>query len=651
MYLIAYEIFTIIGILFVIEYEQQSNSSTMEPRNISREMLEEELKKIQNNGIQSDRQHLKRNMYTQFSDPFEFAREYVVNSYDAMATACYISGRETKNTVTITIRDNGKGMDHQRIQDYFKIFRSRKDNPEIQPIGHFGVGKMSVAAIPGLLRFACSTSTGEECWRFETDSLVDDQPVTLERLEPVPPMGTKFEITFRKTTSLADLLVRIYGILYKYVRHLDIDIYFDLAEVDKDNNPVQKKLTTGNWLFDPDNLGKAYTIFLNGAPVEVIMGLGNAEHEIYQNRVYITSIYNLVSFGQKEINIPNLRIRVNSEAFELTFGRHCLSNETVLKELSYEIRCKILPKYFEYLTDHFSEDFVVGSPELADKIEEMTCRLIEFNPECHSWSSFQLFRTYDMHRFSFKELKMEIEKSGLLYIEARDNEGADYSMFNAPVLNLEQPKGGLDVLQKLFAKNIVNLNETDVVIEAPLSPELTLSAEEKHFELFLVFKLRTEVLDHILKSLEPGDSENSSPKWQHMDALEESVGICEEARIVERDVNSIIWKVNYLLERDGISPCRSRKFMYKEGKVVLNLYHSEIREFIELSCIDAKLAAHWAMAMCLSDMKLLSHITPEAREDLLLMDAMGRLDCDFTQPKSPVNKDHKEYLDFLRNCN
>jgi hypothetical protein len=622
----------------------------MQRRNKPREILEEALKKIQNTGIQADREHLKRNMYTQFSDPLEFAREYVVNSYDAMATACWISGRETNKTVTVTIRDNGKGMDHQRIQDYFKIFRSRKDDPVKKAIGHFGVGKMSVAAIPGLLKFAGISSTGEECWRFETTSLIEDIPVTLEQIEPVPAKGTKFEITFEKTVSLSELLAKIYNILYKYIRYLDIDIYFDLPEVDKDQNPILKKLIKGNWHFEPDNLGKEFSVNINGTPVEVIMGLGKTEHEIYQNRVYITSKYNLFSFGMKEVTIPNLKIRVNSDIFELTFGRHCLSNETVLKELSSEIRERIVPQYFEFLMDHFSEDFVVNYPKLVERIEEMACSLIEFKPGAYPWSNFQLFRVFGLPRLSFKELSDETEKSGILYIEAQDNEGTDYSMFNALVLKLDQPKGGLDTLQKLFEPHIVNLNHTDIVIEAPPRPDMILSPEEKHFEFFLVFKPKSEILSRIITSHEDDDTGNIEPRWNPMTALEDAIGICEEARIVERDINSLTWKVNYLVERDGVTPCRSRKFLYKEGKVILNLYHSDIREFVELSCINVRLAAHWAMAMCLSDMKLLSHITPETREDLLLMDAMGRLDSDYRQSSQSQTDKNKELLDFMRNC-
>ncbi|NJK86560.1 MAG: hypothetical protein HC906_11915, partial [Bacteroidales bacterium] len=90
--------------------------------------------------------------------------------------------------------------------------------------------------------FSGTTSTGKECWYFETDDLIDDRPVILKRIEPVQAMGTRFEITFKKSISLSDLLSKIYDILYRYVRHLDIDIFFDLPEIDERQNPVRKKI-------------------------------------------------------------------------------------------------------------------------------------------------------------------------------------------------------------------------------------------------------------------------------------------------------------------------------------------------------------------------------------------------------------------------
>jgi hypothetical protein len=83
----------------------------------------------------------------------------------------------------------------------------------------------------------------------------------------------------------------------------------------------------------------------------------------------------------------------------------------------------------------------------------------------------------------------------------------------------------------------------------------------------------------------------------------------------------------------------------------LNLYHPEIRQFVELSSINARLSAHWAMAMCLSDPKLMPHITPDAREDILLIDAMSRINADgeFIDNRVSISE-NKTFMDFLRNC-
>jgi Histidine kinase-, DNA gyrase B-, and HSP90-like ATPase len=618
----------------------------------TKEILENELKTIQENGIQADRKNLKRNMHTQFADPFEFAREYVVNSYDAMATECYISGRETEETVTVTIRDNGKGMDFQRIQDYFKIFRSRKDYPDVKAIGRFGVGKMSVAAVPGLLLFSGITSTGNECWRFETDTLIDDRPVKLEQIEPVPPMGTKFEITIVKTMSLSELLSKIYDILYKYVRHLKIDVYFDLPEVDEEQNPVRRKLAKGIWDYSPKSLGREFIAFINETPAEVVMGIGNCEHELYQNRVFITSKYNLLSFDMgKEIIVPNLMIRINSEIFELTFGRHCLSNETVLLSLVKDIREKVLPEYFDHIINCFNEELIMGSPEIVAKIDEMVVGLLALDPNNEAWSTFPLFNVHGSGRISFRKLSEDILKSGLVYIEASENEGTDYSMFNATVLKQHQPEHGLELVEKVFGQKVINLNLRDTVIEILNNNEIVLSAEEKEFEKYLVFQSKQEVLDRIINKGHKSSGYYSNGNIDLNEQLENNLGICEEARIVERDISSLSWKVNYLVERDGKTSCYSRKFLISGKKIILNLYHPEVRQFVELSSINARLSAHWAMAMCLSDPKLLPHITPDAREDILLIDAMSRInaDGDFIPYHESVATE-RPFLDFLRNC-
>ncbi len=167
--------------------------------------LAKTLSDIEHNGILADRQHLKRNMCTQFSDYYEFIREYVVNAYDASATFCLVKVSEYETSLKIGIHDNGNGMDLERLKDFLTVFRSRKDNPIVKSIGRHGIGKLSVAALPGLIHFRTVTSTGSECHEFDTDSLLEDHPIIINKNSHVPPQGTLFEITLKKDQPALEL--------------------------------------------------------------------------------------------------------------------------------------------------------------------------------------------------------------------------------------------------------------------------------------------------------------------------------------------------------------------------------------------------------------------------------------------------------------
>lgn len=622
----------------------------MESKKTPLNELNEKLRHIENHGIQADRQHLKRNMCSQFSDPMEFAREYVVNAYDASATVCHIAGREDEKSVTVTVSDNGRGMNKERITDFLTIYRSRKDDPQIKAVGRHGIGKLSVAAIPGLCGYKVTTSTGTECWRFETDSLLEERPITLERIEPVPPCGTSFEITFLKEDKLPVLLRKIHDILHQYVRHLPITVRFLMPNEQQGEIAKPIQLVQGNWLYAPECHGQSYHVKVKGNHYEIILGVGTSCHEIYQNRVLISSKFNLFSYGlEHPMYIPNLMIRVDSEAFELPFGRHCLCNEEVLKDLSREIREKIMPAYFSSTTAAFLHNVLPSAAETLQKIEELTCGLLRYLPYTSPWADFPVLRLVEGKRLSLYELKNKLLTYHFLYLEAEKNEGIDYKAFNAPVLSFEQPKGAQDVIVKEFKDCVINLNDQDTVLEKPAGDGKRLTEEEKQFEKYLVFQPKNVVIERLMGTEKKA---GSSRKSFNQSALDDYVGICEEARTAEKDFSGITWKVNYLVERDGITPCLRRKFLYRHGKIILNLYHPEIREFVELASLNPNLSAHWAMAMCISDQKLLPHITPEAREDLMLIDAMARIDAGLPAMQAETEDDDftRDMIDFLKNC-
>jgi|WetSurSiteA1Bulk_404760.scaffolds.fasta_scaffold00080_7 hypothetical protein len=625
----------------------------MEPEKITQEKLNEKLKNIEDNGIQADRQHLKRNMCTQFADYYEFIREYVVNAYDASATSCLVKVTENQETLTVSIQDNGSGMNLERLKDFLTVFRSRKDNPQIKSVGRHGIGKLSVAAIPGLTSFKVRTSTGSECFDFETNSLIEDCPITIRKNSVVPLQGTTFEITFKKDQTALKLTKKLYDILLTYVRHLPITVRFDVPDENWPGELTVRTLPKGEWTYPPECYGCSYNITLRGKPCEVVVAVGNGGHEVYQNRVYISSKYNLFSYGMKEdIRIPNLLIRVDSEAFELPFGRHCLCNEEVIADLADDIRRRIVPSYFDFLTSHFSFKTLAATPFALEKTDEMAIGLLKYAQMNRTWSNYPVFRLVGGQRLSMTELDKRVAEKHAIYIEAQNGEGIDYNQFNGPVLSLEQANGALKLVEGLYSDAFINLSSEDTVFEMPLNERNKVSAEEKRFESFLAFKPQKLDFDRLMQDDDNMEDFKKPDRKTSKSKIDDYAGICEEARTAERDLTDLEWRVNYLIERDGITPCTRKKFMFRNSVITLNLFHSEIREFVQLSTLNPNLAAHWAMAMCLADSNILPHISADAREDLLILDAMARVESNqATESTDEASKRlDRELMDFMRNC-
>jgi hypothetical protein len=591
-------------------------------------------------------------MCTQFADYYEFIREYVVNAYDASATFCLIKVSEDQTSLKIGIHDNGNGMDLERLKDFLTVFRSRKDNQAIRSVGRHGIGKLSVAAHPGLTHFRTVTSTGLDCHEFETDSLLEDHPILIKKNSFIPPQGTLFEITIRKDTSPLKLVQKLYDILYTYVRFLPISVRFFVNDENWPKDTADKPITRDEWAYSPECYGRSYIIKLSGKPCEIVLGIGSGVHEIYQNRVFISSKYNLFSYGNPENAwIPNLMIRVDSEAFELPFGRHCLCNEEVLAGLAEEIREKIVPAYFDFLTGHFDLEMCAGVLQILEKTDEMTIGLLKFGHSGYTWSHYPVFRIVEGGRLSMSELNKKIRESNCLYIEAANNEGIDYCHFNSPVLSMEQPAEAIKLLESLYPEAIVNLNDEDTVIEMPLNENMKITKEQKRFESFLAFK--PGMIDFGKFGLsENQDSDIFRFRKSPVMKLSDFAGISEEARTANRDLLDLVWKVNYLVERDGVTPCIRKKFMFRNNAITLNLYHFEIKEFVQMATLNPDLAAHWTMAMCLADNKILPHISEDTREDLLILDAITRLG--HNQVPDPANDKSgeidRDFMDFVRNC-
>jgi len=171
------------------------------------------------------------------------------------------------------------------------------------------------------------------------------------------------------------------------------------------------------------------------------------------------------------------------------------------------------------------------------------------------------------------------------------------------------------------------LKQGDVVIVAPSHLRPKLSPEELEFEANLglhsiemdedldVF----EFLEPKMKSGYPGPKTRKS-LFEHDDFIPPEIEGAKE------DFERVTWRIDYLVEKDGKTPCKTHKFIYREGTAILNLYHPDVRNLVRISKVDSKLAGHWAVAMCLTENnQILPHLNSQTREGILMVDAMTKV--------------------------
>ncbi len=602
------------------------------------------LKQVSENGIQIDRRQLKKDMCSQFANQYEYIREYVVNAVDAQATRCTIFGRETDEMIYIMIRDNGHGMDKEGIIDYFTLYKSVKRGDLKTVIGRHGIGKLSVASITEQKSFAVLTSTGEEAWRASTGALLSEDPIELERIEPVPEAGTEFCIGFEKKLSLLLMMQKIYNTLTLYVRYLPMDVQVCIPRDTEKDLPSQWKPIREDWEPFDEPFGQRYHTRINDMTFDIVMSIGNGKHELYQNRVLITDRYNLLSHHLKESwVIPHLHIRVDSPDFELPFGRHCLSNEEILPLLTQRLNTTFLVEFFKQLCEYYHRaDTRAGIRE----IEEMAVMLCHFNHRTEMpWTQLAMFKLVDKKRISLLELRQKVKKHGKLYIASDGKTGVDYSIFDAPVLSMSQPGRGLNVLKLIFEHDLLQLDDDLTIIEAPPSSSPKLTPMERIFERCLGFHPET------LKQNRDEEQNRSDLPADIKDRLKGTVNAIKSA---SDDLRNLQWRISYLVQADGKTPAKSVRFITRDNTVILNLYHDEIRALVNLCKSNAQLAAHWAVAICITENdQILSHLSAEAREDLLQIDAMARLG-DEHPPQTPTKTDQRDknqaYWNFFRNA-
>lgn len=591
-----------------------------DPPPLSRDELHQQLSAlIVTPGITADRQRLKADMCTQFTDPREYLRELVTNAFDAGAKHVGITVAEAEGEFTVAVRDDGRGMNRQGVSDYLTLYRSRKAGDPARAIGRHGIGKLSIAAIPDQTRFALTTSTGREAWRLETGNLLAEAPITVHPVRPAPRRGSRFTVSYKAKNALAQEVDHYRALLERYLHHLPIRI---TLRWETEQSPRRWVMPYRSWTLPDTPLGRVVRLTVAGRTYEAVLDLGPARHALYQNRVFVTDQYNLLEPPKGASPLPHLRLRLDGP-FELPFGRHCIRNEAeVLPELAERL-WRVLPAVVRALYDLYW-DGRLASYGVEEKVfEELACALLH-RPRRAGFAFLDrvpLFLGITGRRYPLADLAAAARDGGVLYLDDGSNAGADYAVFEAPVLSTRQPGDGLRLLEQEFKDTLVRLDVKDTVLEAPRR-EAALGPREQCFQQYLRFH----------SDLDPqtgGFTETRDSQPQRLVELLRWLPAAADAHQARSALAALRFRVGYLVQRDGRTPCLGQRFLWKEKDrtVVVNLHHPEMAALLEASATDPALAGHWAIAVCLSDpgQRLLPHLTATARDHLLLLDALTKL--------------------------
>jgi hypothetical protein len=607
--------------------------------------LQNDLDAIVSAGITADKAHLKKDMCAQFADYREWVREYVVNSMDAGAKKCLISGSEKNNLITITVTDDGLGMTKTGVIDFFTLYRSSKEKSNSVAVGRHGIGKLSAAAIPGQVGFELETSTGTESWKATAGSLLSDEPIIISQIyQKEEKKGTTFNVTFIKKISLREEMMELEKVLKKYVcfRSMIVDIEIPSDLYIEDFGSTYLSRINEPWPGDEVTFYKSYQIEYRKIKLEIVTGLGATTHSIFQHKIFITDKYNLIDpTGIIVEKVPGLTIMVDSPDFELPFGRHKLSNEEILVSINKILLDDILPDFYMevfhlYITGELREYHFSNY-----HFDLLTSALLRADYNATKpWFSAPVLKCVNHKLASFMEVESVVSSGKKIYLTDKSQSGIDFSVFDGIVLENEQPGHCSEIINRYFKHNLIDLGKDAVIMEKPGTNRSNLTEAELLFENYLGF--HPEVFNTYERNVK--NSDHSFPGISNPNSSNQGNDpLTKELDDANTELKKIRWRVSRLVEYDGVTPCRTHLFLYEMQTIILNLNHPLVADLIQLSKTCPELAGHWAMAMVLTDKSnVMKHLTAETREDLLVLDALSKV---------TVEKTDTNYLKIMEGIN
>ena len=532
--------------------------------------LKEQLKTIQAGGFQTDQLHLMEDLCRQFPDRKFFVKEYVVNAADAGATRVIISGIEKDGYITVTIQDNGKGMNKKKAVAFFKVFYSAKATNN-KTAGQFGIGKLAVAAIPNQSKFEMLTSTGKECWHVTTGAFKKNETIKFVRLNLNRPKGTEFKITYKLTTSLTREMETLKRILENSVCFLkpEIIVFMPMLEDEKEFFPaVINQKWPGNGIHYEETFRKK----IEGNWYTITLGLGKTFQGIYQNQVFVTDKFNLLQPSKDGNKISNLSVMIESRAFVLPFGRHTIQNEDCLIPIAATIRV-LLIEFYKTLFSLFKRS---NLPVSDYEFDVFTSDLIYCFPDGtinSPWLLTPVFKGAQEDVYSYNDLYNAVRDGGNIYFADSTLAGVDFSKFknSGIVLSNEQNGKCSQILKEKFIDVLFDLSNEDLIMEEPGTGlnDAKLSSTEKMFQNHLGFQ------SNLIRSIKSGKGSSNNLPFSLAESNRNQTKKAEkELRSANMQLENLRWRVSRLIERNA-TPCITHLYLFEKPKqsVILNLNH------------------------------------------------------------------------------
>jgi len=168
-------------------------------------------------------------LLNQFSDPFLSFRELVQNSLDENPSQIDIQAGydKTNGLLSVSVEDDGNGMDYEKLQRYLKLFDSTKED-DLETIGEMGVGRIFVYTLKPK-HIIVDTGDGSNGYK-----LVLNEDCSGQLKKGKPQKGTKVTLLLEKTEEEAQRFnEKLVETLSKHCKYVSIPLYLNGSKVNK----------------------------------------------------------------------------------------------------------------------------------------------------------------------------------------------------------------------------------------------------------------------------------------------------------------------------------------------------------------------------------------------------------------------------------